>query len=293
MSNDRRYPYRDFREAALDAFLGGRNVVSARILPEGKNNSNYLLALSDGTCCILRLYSRATPGKECHVLRLVEGCVPVPVMQYQGDDFAVFTWLPGVPLHEVPAYAGEAAMALARIGTIRFAAPGQIHADGRVTPWVFGGDGDFTGTMLRNAEVLRWLGIDRVAAIRRIMAREAPLLAEIGSERVLVHGDYNPSNILIHEGRVAGVLDWEYAMSGTPYMDIGNLMRHLPECHHAAIESGLRAGGMALPADWRQRAWLVDVSSQLEFLTSARADAFKRQCVARIDAFIAAFGLEC
>ena len=72
-------------------------------------------------------------------------------------------------------------------------------------------------------------------------------------------------------------------------MDIGNLLRHTDPVYHGQIKLGLEAGGMALPGDWKQRAELVDLTSHLEFLTSARSDSFKRQCVARIEEFVRQF----
>ena len=37
----------------------------------------------------------------------------------------------------------------------------------------------------------------------------------------LLHGDFSPDNVLVHEGRVSAVLDWEAAKSGPPGLDIG------------------------------------------------------------------------
>ena len=79
-------------------------------------------------------------------------------------------------------------------------------------------------------------------------------------ERLLVHGDFNPSNILIQGGVISGILDWEYYHSGTPYMDIGNLLRHTDTVYHSKIKDGLEAGGMRLPMDWKERAELVDLT---------------------------------
>ncbi len=45
-----------------------------------------------------------------------------------------------------------------------------------------------------------------------MLARQAP---------GLVHGDIQPFNLLVHEGRIAGVLDWEAAKSGPPAFDFG------------------------------------------------------------------------
>jgi hypothetical protein len=72
-------------------------------------------------------------------------------------------------------------------------------------------------------------------------------------------------------------------------MDIGNLPRNTSPERHEQIRLGLEAGGTKLPEDWKKRAELVDLSSQLEFLTSARSDAFKQQGVSRIEDFIRRF----
>ncbi len=104
-----------------------------------------------------------------------------------------------------------------------------------------------------------------------------------------VHGDFNPTNILIRQGMVSGIVDWEFCHSGTPYMDIGNLLRNTDSDYHSQIKLGIEAGGMSLPSDWKERAELVDLGSHLEFLTSNRSESFKRQCVVRIDRFIRKF----
>jgi aminoglycoside phosphotransferase (APT) family kinase protein len=90
----------------------------------------------------------------------------------------------------------------------------------------------------------------------------------------LVHGDFNPTNILVYKGAVTGILDWEFSHVGSPYMDIGNLLRHTDPMHHGEIEAGLVAGGLNVPSDWRRKAEFADLSSHLQFLTTQRADAF-------------------
>ena len=102
----------------------------------------------------------------------------------------------------------------------------------------------------------------------------APLLAGLDSEVGLVHGDFNKRNLLVREtgGRwsVAAVLDWEFAVSGSPLADFGNLLRYeraarpLVEPHFSA--GYVRAGGR-LPRDWRRLARWVDLLSLCESLT--------------------------
>ena len=40
----------------------------------------------------------------------------------------------------------------------------------------------------------------------------------------LVHGDYQPGNVLYEGGRMTGIIDWELASIGSPLLDVGWLM---------------------------------------------------------------------
>jgi len=90
----------------------------------------------------------------------------------------------------------------------------------------------------------------------------------------LTHGDFNPSNLLFSEdGRIAAVLDWEFAHAGKLWQDLGNLLRGRPEFDlpgdfELALSDGFAEGGSSLPGDWRAHAEFEDLSSACEFLSS-------------------------
>ena len=129
--------------------------------------------------------------------------------------------------------------------------------------------------MLERADVCAWVGSKTAVALRRIDMKQ-PSDAE---EPRLVHGDFNPTNILVYKGAVTGILDWEFSHAGSPYMDIGNLLRHLNPIHLGEIEAGLVAGGLNGPGDWATvKSAFADLSSHLEFLTTQRSGAFKQKC---------------
>ena len=201
----------------------------------------------------------------------------------------MFSFMEGESLERLPQHSGAAAEALARISSIVFQEPGWIDSNGSVSPFPFGGVRGFIDESLDKAGVRAWIGEESVVRIEQIVKVESGRLEELESDRRLVHGDFNPTNILIDDGVVSGVLDWEYCHSGTPYMDIGNLLRHTPAEYHGQIKAGLEAGGMAVHSDWIERAQLVDLTSHLEFLTSSRSDCFKQQCAGRVHGFIERF----
>jgi Ser/Thr protein kinase RdoA (MazF antagonist) len=287
VSIDRRNPYQPFDPFLIRSFLGGRDILSVDLLPTGKCNTNYKLSLSDGEVCVLRLYSRESAEREIYAMNLVREIVPVPRAIDRGETWSVFSFLEGKLLAEVPEYSDLAAAALTELLQVRFSSPGFLHADGSVSAFPFGGLRGFIAEKLESAAIAAWLKPEVVEAIGNILKQEARCLDELEAQCYLVHGDFNPTNILIHQGSVNGLLDWEYCHSGTPYMDIGNLLRNTDPRYHARIQSGLKKGGMSLPDDWKKRAELVDLSALLEFLTSPRSDLFKRRCVDRIKQSIA------
>ena len=283
MDEDRRHPRRQFEPTLIASYLEGRNVKSVQLMPLGKSNTNYRLILSDGEVCVLRLHN---PGgnaeRENHLLRLVREIVPVPAVLASGGDWSIHSFMEGAVLADAPECIKAAAEALARISSLRFTSSGWIEADGSITPFDFGDGKSFVLSMLERADVSFWVGSKTAAALRRIDAEQQPDT----DEPRLVHGDFNPTNILVHQGAVTGILDWEFSHAGSPYTDIGNLFRHTDRMYQGEIEAGLVAGGLNVPTDWRRKAELMDLSSHLEFLTTQRSDAFKQRCASWIRDFV-------
>ncbi len=283
MDEDRRHPRRPFDPALIVSYLRGREVESVQLMPLGKSNTNYRLMLTDGEVCVLRLHnSGSNAERENHIMRLVRQIVPVPLILASGGDWAIHSFVEGTALTDAPDCVQAAAEALARISSLRFTSSGWIQADGSVAPFDFGDGKSFVESMLERADVCGWVGSETAAALRRIDAEQQP----DANEPRLVHGDFNPTNILVKKGAVTGVLDWEFSHAGSPYMDIGNLLRHTDPVYYDKIKAGLVAGGLNVPADWRLKAELVDLSSHLEFLTTHRSDAFKHGCAEWIRGFV-------
>jgi aminoglycoside phosphotransferase (APT) family kinase protein len=86
------------------------------------------------------------------------------------------------------------------------------------------------------------------------------LLAE-GVERIcLVHSDFNPKNLLVDPEtvRITGLIDWEFAHAGSPYADLGNLLRFCTDQVLAgAVLDVLRGSGLLRATGLGER--LVDL----------------------------------
>jgi Ser/Thr protein kinase RdoA (MazF antagonist) len=122
----------------------------------------------------------------------------------------------------------------------------------------------------------------------RVRERLGETLAERALERVrtkrdvygsipnstrLIHCDYNLKNILIRKvgsaWKVAGVLDWEFALAGSPLVDIGNFLRfeaELPPGFGESFIRGYLSSSSGLPANWRDVARLLDLAAMVNFL---------------------------
>ena len=81
--------------------------------------------------------------------------------------------------------------------------------------------------------------------------------------------------LLVRDGRIAGVLDWEFAFSGPPLNDIGIFVRHsqsLPRVYLERFARGYVEAGMPLPPDWLRLARLIDLLSLCYFLERPEDD---------------------
>lgn len=282
----RRFPHIPFDLERIQPFLNGRQLRSYQLLRGGKINSNYRIELADGEVYLLRLYARGSVTTEQYAMSFVQNVLPVPEVVFAGDGWAVMRFLPGVPLQQVPEVAAEAGRALAQIAAVQFDQPGALIPNNEPEPLPFNGLEGFIQLCLDNPEAQQWLAPKLVRGVEGLLRQEASRFAELNQEARLVHGDFNSTNILVDNGKVSGVLDWEFAHAGTPYMDIGNLLRNLGPAYEQSVASSLREGGVELPADWRERAALVDLASHMEFLTSTHGEEVKGAAVGHVVALL-------
>lgn len=289
--SNRRYEFRGFDESLLDGFLGDLSIIGYERISTGKANTNFRLELIDGRVVIFRIFSEkspSSPAREKHLVSMLGDSVPVPKMLDHGFDWAVYEFVEGDLLASCPEHSQAAARVVARMAEVKLDTVGWITESGEIQTFDFGGD--YFGMMLSKKEIVDALGADQLSALQHVLSDEQGRLDEINADISLVHGDFNPTNILIQNGEVSAVLDWEWGHAGTPYMDIGNLRRNVDEKYHDSIGQGLVEGGFELPADWQKRVALIDLGSHLEFLSSSHSDHFKRTRVQSIDSFISMIG---
>jgi len=209
------------------------------------------------------------------LLRLVRGLVPVPAVKEvrradpdaDAPGLLVTELLAGVRGDVLLPTLGEHGQGVVgeRLGTIAATLAGMPHVTAglfvdatlRVRPFAT----DLEEWVAQHEERLDWSDAD-LAGLRAVATEAQDRLDEVGRVS-LVHGDLNPKNVLVDADtlEITGVLDWEFAHAGSPYADLGNLLRFDREPAYAdAVLRGwtqLRGGDSATALERARSADLV------------------------------------
>jgi len=128
-----------------------------------------------------------------------------------------------------------------------------------------------------------------IGGLRVLAAAADPLARSAGGARQLVHSDYNGKNLIAvgAGGRwsISAVLDWEFAFSGSPLTDIGNMLRfrgELPAGFADGFIAGYRDGGGELPEGWREISEALDLYALADFLTRPPGHRYFGKAVAAL-----------
>jgi aminoglycoside phosphotransferase (APT) family kinase protein len=212
-----------------------------------------------GEDAVLKLYVK-DPGRaavDAALLQLVRGLLPVPRVldvKREGtpDDppYLLTERLPGVNLEIYLATAGaderrrvgkQLGEVLLRLSGMPFRTFGMFR-DGEL------GTEPLAGDLEQYVDSLDLgLSTKQRAGLAYAIGSAEDLLAEGVDRFCLVHSDFNPKNLLVDPKtvRITGLIDWEFAHAGSPYADLGNLLRFCTDQVLAgAVLEVLRASGL-------------------------------------------------
>lgn len=113
--------------------------------------------------------------------------------------------LPGVSLVGLMHDTGVLARAVYELSEIRQSTSHRVHADDRLFTWFQGPASTVSGILQR------WGDRRGADAVTGWAAETAYALQGSTCQVSLVHGDLWPGNILLHQGAVAGLIDWDQA----------------------------------------------------------------------------------
>lgn len=295
----------------------GQRAIAAELVSGGFANTSFKVKLSklDATV-VIRIYVRdpSAAYREASILELVKERVPVPEVVYVSPEahephpYLILRWIEGSPLDQLieegtPSDARRAARAtgrvLAKLQEFRFARSGFFGSTLDIrTP--FPSEARVVVGVLEQC-LFRDSGEERLGAaltqrLWRFVTQHAGMLDVVEHDAMLVHGDFNGLNVIIRSTsdgpKVAAVIDWEYAHSGTPLVDLGSMLRRpgraLPPWFEEELIRGYRQDGGILPENWRQVARIVDLVKLSAFVRSPNAGEVAVQSVrALIEAALA------
>jgi len=269
-------------------------IARTEILSGGLINTNIKIEFSSRQPpVVLRFYrsDAAVCLKESAVLRLVRSTVPVPEVIHvepNGIDgsapFTIMEFVNGVTfqqlkrtkdteaIHHAAASAGET---LARIGKYQFPKPGRLQVDNDLTVGPqYMEVPRLLDSFLQSRNLQQRIDVSLQHKLHDFIWSWADQLRAFDNDRQLVHCDFGNRNILVDRinGRwqVAAVLDWEFALSGMPLLDIGHYLRYesqdMPLREPYFSRAFVESGGF-LPDDWRQLSMVLDLTGLVECLT--------------------------
>lgn len=267
-------------------------ISSIAFMDAGCANTNYKLTFTNQSPLILRIYTRdkTAPRVEQHVKALLGDSIPHAKIFYLDDSckliehpYTVLEFMPGILMRELIQSGNEAAIKqtmfqagvyLDTLRAIEFEQSGFFQVDGIVRPF---DDSEalhpYMVNLLSGIKQNNILGEGLIDLIHVCIENHQNLLT-LNKPYNLVHGDYDPSNILVKQQadgwQITSILDWEFAFAGRFEFDIGYMLRYahkLPKSYEQSFIQGIESKGFKLSKDWKMRAKLYDLVSLLQFCT--------------------------
>ena len=123
------------------------------------------------------------------------------------------------------------------------------------------------------------LGVALTQRLWRFVTEHEDSLGAVEHHAMLVHGDFGGLNVIMRTRpdapEVAALIDWEYAHSGTPLVDLGSMLRRsgrgLAPWFEEELIRGYRQEGGILPENWKQVSRIVDLVKLCAFVRSPNA----------------------
>jgi len=277
-----------------------RKLISYELIAGGCANLNIKILLKDEKHpLILRVYLRDKDAayREQKLAALLKKTVPMPLTHYIGEiesyRFAITEFIHGISLrdlllgdapHDLSAIMYEVGTILSKITAHEFSRAGFFDKELGVISCESSDVMKFAQDCLAHTTVLSVLAPERISEIHKIIEQYGHLFPG-KKEKYLVHGDFDPANILVDNINdtwvVTGILDWEFAFSGSYLWDVANMLRYahkMPLEFQDSFLTGLVNSAVALPENWPVTVNLLNLSSLLDCLKRSDAKGSPNQC---------------
>lgn len=262
------------------------------IIASGLANTNVFFRLKDNSqCFLLRIYNRDKNALKLE-MALSERFgqngqnVPMPEFVYYSNThpkycYAIQKWVPGKHLYEIidnlttaelENLGAELATVLNNIANHRFPKAGFFDENLNVIPFEKSAYIhpflDYIKECLQ-ADAGIWLGEALSDKVWDFVLENQDYFPSLDNPG-LVHADFNQDNIIIDEKtlKVAVLVDWEFAYSGSYLYDIGTLFRFdLPEAFKESFIQVYENLHGKLDNEWQKMIKIQDIANFMGLLT--------------------------
>jgi aminoglycoside phosphotransferase (APT) family kinase protein len=205
---------------------------------------------TNATAVVPESLGRAQEFAILKVAHPAQACAPAPLylcadLAVTGREFFIMERIPGVAAAHLVTRDPQLVPDPARLAVELAENLARVHRIPVSHP-----DLGFLKTMLARDSIARCRAyldtLDRAYPALEWGLRWCELNAPEREETTFIHRDYRTGNYLVHDGRLSGVLDWEFAAYGNPLEDLGWICTR----YWRFARPDLEVGGIARPEDF-------------------------------------------
>lgn len=275
-------------------------VFSCELLPGGYANLNFKINFDEEKSpVVLRIYLRdkVAAYREKKLAELLKPTVPLPFVYYnskvEGYTFSILEYIPGISLrnflfthhgNDIGNIMAKVGKVLATISAHQFGRVGELNKHQEVIPFTPTSIKEYAYACLQEQSVLTALDPAIIKKIRQNLTYYSDQFPK-DDQTQLVHGDFNPSNILVdkidNEWAVSGILDWEFAFSGSSLWDVANMLRYahkMPPIFQSSFLTALEENDRKLPRNWQITVNLLNLTALLDLLKRTDLEKQPNRC---------------
>lgn len=277
-----------------------KNLIEYKSVSSGCANINIKLDFKNYEPKLLRIYlqDKEAVFREQKLEQMLHDTLPEPEIHYIGSldsfVFALCDFLPGFTLRqyllnepnpEIDSIMHEVGQCLVNIGKQKFEQAGFFDKELNIQKPIKQIDYvNFANECIEHEVVKKILTQDVLNGVKASIDRLSKYFPDEKSHN-LVHGDFGPENILVDniDGKVcvSGILDWEYAFSGSSLHDVANMLRYahkMPRQFKDSFINGMQSSDITLPEGWEISIKLLNLLSLLDCLKRTNPDTQPDRC---------------
>lgn len=245
---ERTFPFLEIDKSIVSTLFEGileeKDIVNVIAINEGCRTTNYIVETNKvQRKYILKIFFATEQNykKEIKLLTMLKENERIPVpkvykvsshMAIQDREYAIYEYIEGKSIGQATdegyvlkeMFVRDVAKYLAQIHSYKFNKAGFLDEDLSLKEELPSLILWYELSMGECAK--KRLGKNIIEKISFIVKENKKVLLELDKDIRLVHGDFQGTNILIRNDRLAGILDWEFAMAGHPLADIGQFFRY-------------------------------------------------------------------